>query len=161
MLCLPPGRANTLQSVEEVIAFARRAIAECAEYVFIDELKYLVAGGRVSRTKGFFGDLLSMKPVISPAAEGVRKVGVVHSSKGQLAFALERLGERFGDLSAPVILLQYSDNEQWVNGTAQSQVRQLLPESEILLTPLSLTSGVHMGPGTWSIAFITVEDEKL
>jgi uncharacterized protein len=158
---LTARQTNNLCRIEEVIAFAQKAITECAEYVFVDELKYLVAGGRVSRTKGFFGDLLSMKPVISPASEGVRKVGVVHSSKGQLAFALERLGERFDDLSAPVILLQYSDNEQWVRDTVQLQVRQLLPEAEILLTPLSLTSGVHMGPGTWSIAFLNAEDGKL
>jgi len=34
-------------------------MAECTEYVFINELKYLVAGGRVSRASGLFGDLLS------------------------------------------------------------------------------------------------------
>jgi hypothetical protein len=32
-------------------------------------------------------------------------------------------------------------------------VRELLPKAKILLTPLSLSSGVHMGPGTWAIAF--------
>ncbi len=153
--------ANDLHSAEEVIAFAQKAAAECVEYVFIDELKYLVAGGRVSRAKGFFGDLLSMKPVISPTSEGVRKVGVVRSSKAQLSFALDRLGERVDRNSAPIILLQYSDNEQWVTGTVEQQVRKLLPEAEILLTPLSLTSGVHMGPGTWSIAFAAPEDVKL
>ncbi len=158
---LTARQANNFRSSEQVLAFARKAMAECAEYVFIDELKYLVAGGRVSRTKGFFGDLLSMKPVISPTSEGVRKVGVVHSSQGQLAFALERLRERFDRSDVPVILLQYSDNEQWVAETVQSQVRALLPESEILLTPLSLTSGVHMGPGTWSIAFSSNEDRDI
>ncbi len=100
----------------EIIDFARKTIADCEEFVFIDELKYLVAGGRVSRTSGFFGDLLSMKPIISPAKEGVRKVGVVHSRKGQVDFALKRLGKRFGKSDAPVVLLQYSDNEQWVGG---------------------------------------------
>ena len=152
--------ANDLHSAEEVIAFAKKAVAECAEYVFINELKYLVAGGRVSRAKGFFGDFLSMKPVISPAKEGVRKLGVVHSSKGQLAFALDRLRERFGKASAPVILLQYSDNEQWVTGKVGQQVRNLVPEAEILFTPLSLTSGVHMGPGTWSMAFSSTGNVK-
>jgi hypothetical protein len=52
-----------------------------------------------------------------------------------------------------VIMLQYSDNHDFVAGSVQQQVGSLLPEAEILLTPLSLTSGVHMGPGTWSIAF--------
>jgi DegV family protein with EDD domain len=154
---LTARQAKNGRSPDEVSAFAEKTIAGCAEYVFIDELKYLVAGGRLSRTKGFFGDLFSMKPVISPTSEGVRKVGVVHSSKGQLAFALERLSERFAESAAPMIMLQYSDNEEWVAGTVQQQVKNLLPEAELLLTPLSLTSGVHMGPGTWSIAFTAAE----
>ena len=39
----------------------------------------------------FFGDMLQMKPVISPLAEGVRKMGVVRNRTGQLRFALEKL----------------------------------------------------------------------
>jgi fatty acid-binding protein DegV len=28
------------------------------------------------------------------------------------------------------------------------------PQAEIFLQPLSLTSGAHMGPGTWGVAFL-------
>jgi len=50
-------------------------------------------------------------------------------------------------------MLQYSDNEKWVTETVLPEVRQLAPKAEILLVPLSLTSGVHMGPGTWAMAW--------
>jgi len=146
-------------SAEKVVGFAQKAMAVCEEYVFIDELKYLVAGGRVNRASGFFGDLLSMKPVISPTSGGVRKVGVVRSSKGQLDFAMEKLRERFSESGAPVIMLQYSDNREWLAATVEKKVRTLLPQAEILLTPISLTSGVHMGPGTWSMAFCPAQKE--
>lgn len=138
---------------DKIIAAAQNLMAECAEYVFIHELKYLVAGGRVSKASGFFGDLLKMKPVICPTIDGVKKVGVVHSSKGQLDFACEKLKERYNQTATPTILLQYSDNEPWVATAVQQHIKTFLPQAEILLTPLSLTSGVHMGPGTWSIAF--------
>ncbi len=158
---LTARQARNMEIPEKIIEFARKTIDDCMEYVFIDELKFLVAGGRISRAGGFFGDLLSMKPVISPTSAGVRKVGVVHSRKGQLDFAMKKLSERFDRIAEPVIMLQYSDNEQWVEDTAQRLVRDLLPEAEILLAPLSLTSGVHMGPGTWSIAFNVVEGESV
>lgn len=145
--------AKNCNTPEEVIATAQNLVGECTEYVFINELRYLVAGGRVSKASGFFGDLLYMKPVISPTSQGVKKVGVVHSNKGQLTFALQKLAKRYHHSAAPMILLQYSDNEPWVTETVQQEVRSLLPQAEILLAPLSLTSGVHMGPGTWSIAF--------
>ena len=138
--------------VEDVIAFAYQTMTDCKEYVFIDQLQYLVAGGRVSRTGGFFADLLHMKPIISPVNNEVRKAGVVHSRKGQLSFALEKLREE-SSIVDPVIMLQYSDNEEWITKTVQPQVRDLLPGAEILSVPLSLTSGVHMGPGTWALAW--------
>jgi uncharacterized protein len=138
---------------EEVITFAETTISNCEEYVFIDELKYLVAGGRLTKSSGFFGDLLHMKPVITPTSDGAKKVGVVHTRKGQLDFALEKLKSRFTETAQLIVMLQYSDNEQWVRTTALENVRTALPQAEIMLTPLSLTSGVHMGPGTWSIAF--------
>jgi DegV family protein with EDD domain len=138
---------------EDIIRFARQRIDDCIEYVFIDELKYLAAGGRVSRANGFFGDLLRMKPVVSPTREGVKKMGVVHSRKGQLDFALKKLSERFRRTGSPVLMLQYSDNKEWVEDMVQEKIQELVPAAEILLVPLSLTSGVHMGPGTWSLAF--------
>ena len=151
---LTARHSKFVDSSEEVIDFARKSIAACKEYVFIDQLKYLVAGGRITRTRGFFGDLLNIKPVISPTENEVRKIAVVRSRSGQLQFALKKINNSFQrSAAAPLIMLQYSDNKEWVGDSVQPQVRTLVPEAEILLTPLSLTSGVHMGPGTWSIAF--------
>ncbi|MCW5204665.1 DegV family EDD domain-containing protein, partial [Desulfobulbus sp. N2] len=145
--------AQKTHQPDEVLAYARTVMEECREYVFIDELKYLVAGGRVSKAGGFFGDLFGVKPVVSPINNTVEKMGVTRSRKGQLDFALRKLQEQAVKISDPLILLQYSDNEEWLRETAQQQVRELLPKAKILLTPLSLSSGVHMGPGTWAMAF--------
>jgi DegV family protein with EDD domain len=141
------------EDVRHVVHFAKQCIRNVREFVFIDELKYLVRGGRVSKTGGFFGDLLHLKPVISPMPEGVRKEGMVRSRKGQLEFVLEKLEESASEYEIPVVLLQYSDNKDWLQDTVRPQVRALLPGAEFLLVPLSLTSGVHMGPGTWGLAF--------
>lgn len=144
--------AEHASCAEDVIAFVYKTMTDCEEYVFIDQLRYLVAGGRVSWAKGFFADLLHMKPVISPVGNEVRKAGVVSSRKGQLALALEKLRKGMPGV-APVIMLQYSDNEKWVTEKVEPEVRQVAPKAEILLAPLSLTSGVHMGPGTWGLAW--------
>jgi fatty acid-binding protein DegV len=51
-------------------------------------------------------------------------------------------------------MLEYSDNKNWVNGTVKKKMEELYPNAEIILQPLSLTSGAHMGPGTWGVAFL-------
>jgi DegV family protein with EDD domain len=137
-----------------VINFAQRAVGKCEEYVFLDRLKYLAAGGRLSKPGAFFGDMLHVKPIISPMAEGAKKVGAVKNQADQLKFALKKLEESFTGDSSSLIMLEYSDNRDWVNNTVKKEIQARYPSAEILLQPLSLTSGVHMGPGTWAVAFL-------
>jgi DegV family protein with EDD domain len=146
--------ANKGKSLAEVVAFAGTTIEKCEELVFLDQLKYLVAGGRISKTGGFFGDLFSVKPVISPLAGGVRKIGVVRKNTQQLPFALAHFAKRIGAGERARILLQYTDNRDRVAEEVKPAIQSAFPRVDIILNPLSLTSGVHMGPGTWGIAVL-------
>jgi DegV family protein with EDD domain len=149
--------AGENRPAEEVFAFARRAVESSREYLFLDRLKYLAAGGRLSRTKGFFGDLLGKKPVITPAAEGAVKAGIVGDEKEQLAFALDRLDGEFGRESRGLILIEHTDNRPWLDAKVRPALADRFSGAEIRLTPLSLTAGAHMGPGTWGVAFLPDE----
>ena len=142
---------------DAVIHFAKRAVDKCEEYVFLDKLKYLAAGGRLAKSSAFFGDVFHVKPIISPTAEGAQKVGAVKNRTGQLKYALEKLEGSFDQASTPFVMLEYSDNRDWVNDTVKKEIENRYPSAEILLQPLSLTSGVHMGPGTWAMAFLPQE----
>ncbi len=146
--------ANQGKPLAQVIAYAEAAFEKCRELVFLDQLKYLAAGGRISKTGGFFGDLIGVKPIISPLAEGVKKIGVVRKSARQLPLALEYFTSRIDSESNARILLQYTDNRGRVNAEIEPAIQAAFPRAEITLTPLSLTSGVHMGPGTWGMAVL-------
>jgi uncharacterized protein len=140
--------------VEQTIIFAANAAEICEEYVFLDKLEYLAAGGRLSRTSAFLGDMLKMKPVISPQPEGAKKVGAVRNAEDQVKMALEKLANVLQKDSCSLIMLEYSNNFNWVRDTVGNIVKENYPRTEIVLQPLSLTSGAHMGPGTWAIAFL-------
>ena len=138
----------------EVIDHIHRMIPVCEELIFLDRLKYLAAGGRLSKQSAFFGELLHLKPVVSPTAEGAVKAGVVRSRKGQIRFALQRLTDKCPAGGGHLIMLEYTDNRQWVSDTVLPRIREAFPNAETLLQPMSLTAGVHMGPGTWAIAYL-------
>jgi hypothetical protein len=146
--------AATAKDIGLVARFAGQAIQLSEEYIFIDQLKYLVAGGRLSRSGGFMGDLLGMKPVVTPTRDGAKRVGVVRSLSGQLEFAVQRLREKVAANGEALILLQYTDNLDWVRDVAGQELRALFPRAEIMVQPISLTSGVHIGPGSWAMAFM-------
>ncbi len=140
----------------EVAAFAKAAVGRCREYLFVDRLQYLAAGGRLSKTGAFFGDMLQMKPVISPQADGAKNVGMVRNRRDQKSFAFKQLAGALKPDSPAVIWLEYTDNSEWVEGFRE-EVKRKYPEAEIVVKPLSLTTGVHTGPGTWGIAFFADE----
>ena len=144
---------NHTQDVGKTIAFAQKAVQTCEEYVFLEKLQYLAAGGRLSKTSAFFGDMLRMKPVISPHPEGVKKMGVARNRKDQLKMARERLAASLDGDSRALIMLEYSDNRGLVSEFGDELAR-LYPKAVIILQPLSLTSGAHMGPGAWGMAFL-------
>ncbi|PIP40669.1 MAG: hypothetical protein COX19_05160 [Desulfobacterales bacterium CG23_combo_of_CG06-09_8_20_14_all_51_8] len=138
----------------EVIRFAHRACSKSEEYIFVDKLQFLAAGGRLSKTSAFFGDMLHLKPIISPTAEGAKKIGVVRNQEAQLDFIIETLSRHFQEDSKPLILLEYSDNREWVDNTVKQELKKRFPVAEILLLPFSLTSGAHIGPGAWAFAYL-------
>jgi len=145
---------------EKSLEFAEWAVNSSSELIFIDKLQYLAAGGRLSKTGAFFGDLINLKPVISPFADGARKVGAVRNQSDQVKFALDKISEakRNADSGKLLVLLEYTDNAKWVEQNLKKQLEKELPGSEIIVQPMSLTSGVHVGPGAWGIAWQPVED---
>lgn len=139
---------------DDVIRFAEHALELSQEFVFLDRLQYLAKSGRLSKTGAIFGDMLHVKPVIMPTPRGAEKVGVVRSQAGQIKFVLEKLARIDDKEKISFIMLEYSDNREWVEETVQKEIRRHCPLSEIIVRPISLTSGVHMGPGTWGMAFL-------
>ncbi|MRR16554.1 MAG: DegV family EDD domain-containing protein [Deltaproteobacteria bacterium] len=146
---------NHTKDMGKTIAFAKQAVARCEEYVFLEKLQYLAAGGRLSKGSAFFGDMLKMKPVISPQPEGAKKVAVVRNRKDQISLAEEKLAQSLSPESRALIMLEYSDNAALV-AEFRDRIRGLYPKAVILMQPLSLTSGAHMGPGTWGVAFLKI-----
>jgi DegV family protein with EDD domain len=146
--------ARTGVDSHRLLEFARAASERSEEYLFLDRLQYLAAGGRLSKTRGLIGDLLHVRPVITPTAAGAQKVGTARTCEDQLAFAAARLDRALGASGKGSILLEHSDNADWVRGKVLPAFRLRYPAAEIMLGSLSLTSGAHMGPGTWGVAVL-------
>lgn len=153
--------AEYSQSVDDpkaVVEFAHQAVERCREFMFLDTLKYLAAGGRLSKPASIVGDLIRMKPVISPLPEGATKVATVRNQKQQIEYAMERAKESLGD--GGTVMLEYSNNRSWLEQKVQPLIRNTWPTARIIFHPFSLTTGVHLGPGSWAIALLPKIDDK-
>lgn len=146
--------ARDTDDLEDLVRFALDAIFNCREYIFLDKLHYLAKGGRLSKASAFFGDIMHARPVVSPTEQGAVKVGVARSERHQLQFARNGLEEFCGNDSSPAIMLEYTDNRDWVETVACEYILDLFPDAKIKFQPMSLTSAAHMGPGTWGMSFL-------
>jgi uncharacterized protein len=145
-------------AAEEVVDFARRALDACGEILFLDRLQFLAAGGRMSKTSAFFGDLLHMKPAITPGPSGVEKVAVPRNRKDQVDLALKDLERALDPGKKAVVMAEHTDNLDWIESEMIPRIQQLYPQAYVFAQPLSLTSASHMGPGTWGVAFLQLPE---
>ena len=108
----------------------------------------------MSKPGAFFGDLLRLKPIVSPYPDGVRKMGVARSTKEQVKFAFRKLGQSLMKDRGATLLLEYTDNRDWLEKEIKPEIEGRFPRVRVILQVMSMTSAVHMGPGTWAIAFL-------
>ena len=120
----------------------------------------MAARGRISKTSAFFGDVLHIKPIISPYPDGARKIGVVRSLRDQVKFAFRCLEQNILKDHKAALLLEYSDNKEWLEGEIKPEIERRFPLMQIIVQPLSLTTAVHVGPGSWGIAFFAEKTPK-
>jgi DegV family protein with EDD domain len=150
----------TVSNPKEVVAFVSGAIQNVQEYIFLDTLQFLAAGGRMSKTGAFFGDVLRIKPIVSPYPDGARKIAVVRSLTDQVKFAFRRLEQNILKDQKATLLLEYSDNKERLEGEIKPKIERRFPLVQVIIQPLSLTSAAHMGPGSWGMAFLKEDSQK-
>ena len=138
----------------EVVAFAKEAIRRVEEYIFLDRLQFLAAGGRMSKTGAFFGDMLRIKPIVSPYPDGARKMGVARNTKEQVKYAFKRLEQSLTGDRPATLLLEFTDNREWLEKEMKPKIEDRFAGVSVIMQRMSMTSAVHMGPGTWAIAFL-------
>jgi DegV family protein with EDD domain len=146
-------RGTTDEEVDELVARYRGA----SGLLFtVDTFEYLVRGGRVGRARGWAGELLHIKPILS-IREG--EVLPVKRVRGNRKAFLEFENAFAGDTrDEPTLRVGIAHAEAPERAEAlRTMVRETRPEAEIeIVTALGPVVGAHAGPGT--VGFFWFDD---
>lgn len=126
-------------------------------YITVDTLKYLKKGGRITPAAAALGTLLRLKPVLTIQGEKLdafAKARTMKQARSMMITALTRdLETRFDDVTGEktYIDVAHTDNDEMAQELA-AELRELFPETEVRVEPLSLSVACHIGPGALAIA---------
>ena len=126
----------------------------------LDTLEYLKRGGRIPKSVGAIGELLSIKPVVGVRDGEVVMLGKARGSKNGRNLLHQEVGKNGIDFSMPV-LIGYS-------GLSDKLLRKYLEdnraiwedkvaEEDLPITSVGATVGTHVGPGAIALAFFRAQ----
>lgn len=144
-------RLEAQQIVEKLNDLADRVDASFV----VDNLEYLVKGGRCSALAAFGANLLQLKPCIS-VKNGAMGVGKKYRGKFEkvlLTYVADRLADA-EDICLDRVFVTHAGCDPKVVESVAEAVKNTLPFREILVTRAGCTVSSHCGANTLGVLFI-------
>ena len=144
--------------LERILDLLRRIGDACESIYTLDELKYLIHGGRISHMKGIIASLINIKPLIGVEKENGTyiQLGQVRTFKGALNGLVNQIKKKHplgSELRVQVLHSQNPDAAQYL----REKIDQLFNCNWLPLGPMSLVLGAHTGPSMVGVGYAAQE----
>ena len=121
----------------------------------VDDLFHLHRGGRMNKTTAMVGSVLNMKPFMTITREGTLKAnGTVRGRKKSLRILVDRMKETLeenADYTLPVGIVHGNCKDDAL--AVAEMVKAETPFTEIIISDVSPSIGVHSGPGALGLLY--------
>lgn len=140
-------------SISEILAQLEKDRDQSFAYFVVDSLTHLVKGGRLSKTQGFVGAVLNIKPILRITSDGtIEATEKARSTKRALQTIVAKAKERNIDLSDKRVAIAHTWGAESVPELKELVLRELSPK-EIVEGLIGPTIGTHAGPGGIALFF--------
>jgi len=141
-------------SKAQILAFMAR-IGEASNSIYtLNELKYLIHGGRISHLKGMLASVLNIRPLI-----GVEKEGGTYTQRGSartLRAAILKIADVVAEQYAPGTALRlqvlHGDNPEGA-ALLRERLAELFKCTWLPTGPIAPVLGAHTGPGLVGLVY--------
>ncbi len=139
---------------ERVLALVERIGAATDTLYTLNELRYLIHGGRISHMKALVASILNIKPIIGVEKEGGTYVqlGQARTFKRAVKALVQHVADQHAPGSALRIQVGHSHNLEGAEALLQ-EMKRLFDCTCLPLAVLSPVLGAHTGPSMIGIAY--------
>lgn len=139
---------------QELLNWANQNKTSYPVFFYVDNLKYLKKGGRISAATAIVGSMLQIKPLIHVTQSGKLKVIDKAMGKKKAISSLISYVKKYGkDVSEHPVLIMHADDEQTAEEVKKQLLENIGPNLKIKILMVGTTIGTHCGPGTISVVF--------
>lgn len=144
------AKGASLNEIKEDVLYKSKHM----EHLFtVDDLNYLVHGGRISKTAAFIGGLLNIKPLLQVEEGKLVPLEKIRGKKKLLKRVLSVMQERGVDLSTQTIAISHGDSKETALEWKQA-IQEEFGTKDFIINSVGATIGSHSGPGTLAVFFL-------
>jgi len=132
----------------EVLEETNKAISQTQIRGLLDTLRYLLKGGRITKTRALLGTLLNVKPILTMRQGEIVQAGMARS----YAKGIDRLSEFVkGYPNLQEVAIAHSTVPEEAKAL-KKRITSIIDEERIQMFRVGAGLGVHSGPGTLLVA---------
>ncbi len=140
-------------TLDDILAFVRRAIPTARMLQTADTLRYLYMGGRIGRAQHLVGSMLHIKPLISMEDGVIVTLGVARSRQSAYQRMAALVEKAVGTGGRVRLALTHAAAQADAEALRQLVARVVSPV-ETLMCELCPALTVHSGPGTVGLCYL-------
>ncbi|MFS8542147.1 MAG: DegV family protein [Tissierellales bacterium] len=141
------------KDIKEIVDILEEVKYKVEIAVGIDTLKYLLKGGRLSKTQAIAGSLLNIKPIITVKDSKILVLDKVRGNNNVLKWMDNWISTNNFDLSHKTVLLFHARAQERIDA-----LRKMLEEKygvkNIIESEVGAVIGTHTGPGVVAMGFL-------
>lgn len=139
------------KSIDEVASYISDMISQIRAYFTVDQLKYLVRGGRLSKISGVVGSLLNIKPILKVDSEGRLVAHKKIIGRKKAINELASITAENANFDHPVYITHAVSKEE--AEILANEIEKLVNKRPIICD-LTQVIGSHTGPGLLASFFV-------
>ena len=144
-------------SIEENYESIMALIPRMCHFFMVEDLMYLLRGGRVSASSAYVGSMLNIKPILKIDEKGeLATIAKKRGHKGAVAHLAELFEEHYDPSMGNVVYMCDGDARE-LQDKLKEKLLEKHPDLEFHQTYLCPVIGAHTGPGMISEIFIGKE----
>lgn len=139
-------------SRDEIVSYIQKTMPHMVHVFSVDDMEYLLRGGRVSRSQAIIGNLLNIKPILHVQEGALIAFDKAKGKKRLLSKLYDYIAERGTRLDRQIVGIAHTLNEEEAL-EVKKHFETVYGTRQFIITQLGCAVGAHCGPGMITIFF--------